>query len=215
MDKEEIQEYVEKAKSESPQRNFRQTVEFIINLKDLNMKDPDDQVDFFVRLPNDMDMERKICAFVGPELEDEAEEHCDEVIPQSNFDSIEPKEAKNLAKEYDYFVAQANIMPKVASTFGKYLGPQGKMPNPDAGSVVPPNADLAPLYEKLQNTVRVEAKDDPVVHVIVGKEDLDDEKLADNAWYIFDQLVHKLPKENNNIKDSYIKLTMGPPVKMS
>ncbi len=215
MNKEELTEFVEQAKSESGDRNFKQTVEFIINLKDVNINNPDEQVEFFVTVPNDLGMERSICAFVGPELEDQAEDVCDEVIHKDDFDDYEAREAKKLAQRHDYFIAQANVMPNVANAFGKYLGPRGKMPNPNAGSVVAPNADVKPQYEKLQNTIKVQAKNTPIVQVMVGKEDLDDEVLADNAAFIYDKLVHQLPKEDNNVGDVYVKTTMGKPVQVN
>lgn len=105
-------------------------------------------------------------------------------------------------------------MPQVATTFGRVLGARGKMPNPKAGLIVPPKTSLGPLYTKLQDTLKVSSKKTPVIQVVIGKQDMDDAKLADNAWFIYDQLVHKLPKEKNNIKDVSIKLTMGKPVKI-
>lgn len=124
------------------------------------------------------------------------------------------KAVKKLAAEYDFFIAQANIMPKVATVFGRVLGPRGKMPNPKAGCVVPPKASLAPLYEKLQNMVRIKAKDKPIVMAVVGDQSLKDEELADNILYAYNQIAHHLPKEEHNIKDAFIKLTMSKPVKI-
>ncbi len=105
-------------------------------------------------------------------------------------------------------------MTAVAATFGRTLGPRGKMPNPKVGGIVAAKPQIKPLYEKLQKTVHVVAKKEPVVHVAVGKEDTDPEQIIDNIQMIYNQLVHHLPKEKNNIKGIYLKFTMSKPVKI-
>jgi ribosomal protein L1 len=101
-------------------------------------------------------------------------------------------------------------MPKVAAAFGKSLGTRGKMPNPKAGCVVPPKgAALKPLYEKLQNTIKISAKTSLMIQVFIGKESLKDEELAENVLDIFAQLEAKLPKGKNNMKNAFIKFTMS------
>jgi ribosomal protein L1 len=103
----------------------------------------------------------------------------------------------------------------VAGTFGRVFGPRGKMPNPKAGCVVPPKKGvLAPLYERLQKTVKVSARKFPVVQLTVGKMDMDDEQLAENIVYFYDQIEHHLPKERHNIKGALLKFSMSAPVKL-
>ncbi|MFC1648495.1 50S ribosomal protein L1 [Nanoarchaeota archaeon] len=213
MDKKVLLEAVKKAKAESSKRNFNQTVEMIISLKDMDMNKPEQQLDFFITTSKSLGIKRSVCALVGPELKDEAKKVCDHVVNQSDFGKLKGPDVKKLAKKHDFFIAQANIMPQVATVFGRFLGPRGKMPNPKAGSIVGPKAPLKPVYEKLQNTIRVSAKKSPVVQVIVGKEDMSDAELAQTAWFIYDQVIHKLPKEHNNVRDVYLKLTMGKSVK--
>ena len=50
MDKEQIQAALAKAKDISDKRNFKQTYDLIINLKDLDLKKTEQQVDFFTAL---------------------------------------------------------------------------------------------------------------------------------------------------------------------
>lgn len=214
MDKEDIKTAVEKVKSLSPKRNFKQTFDLIINTKGLDLKKTDQQVEFFANLHNTIGRPRKICAFVGPELIEQAEKVCDKAILVDDFPKYDKKAAKKLAKEFDYFIAQATIMPKVAQAFGKVLGTRGKMPNPKAGCVVPPNANLKQLYDRLQKIVKVSIKQRPMVQVAIGKEDMDEAQLIDNIETLYDQVIHHLPQEKNNIKDVYLKLTMGRPVKI-
>lgn len=214
MDKKEALAALKKAKEEAKKRNFLQTVDLVINLKDIDLKKTDQQVDFYVTLHHKMGNSHKVCALVGPELADEAKKVCDHVINVQDFGSMTPREVKDLAAEYDFFVAQANVMPQVASNFGRILGPRGKMPNPKAGCVVPPKASLGPLYERLQKTIRVTAKDSPVLHLKVGREDQAEQEVVDNITFLYNQVVAHLPLEINNIKSSLLKLTMGKPVEL-
>ena len=124
------------------------------------------------------------------------------------------KVTKALANDHTYFVAQANIMPKVAQTFGKVLGTRGKMPNPTAGCVVPPKAALKPLYEQLQKTLRLKAKAQPVVKCSVGSEDQNEEEVIDNIMTAYTTVLHKLPNESHNIKSVLLKLTMSKPIRI-
>ena len=124
---------------------------------------------------------RKICAFVGPETYEEAKQVFDKVVLVDEFSQYDKKKAKKLAREYDFFVAQANIMPQIAKTFGRYLGPLGKMPNPKFGQLFPPKgAKLSNLYERLQKMVILSAKKVPLIYVPFGVETMEDEKLAEN-----------------------------------
>ena len=215
MDREQIQSALAKAKDISDKRNFKQSYDLIINLKGLDLKKPEHQVDTFVTLPHLRGKKIKVCALVGAELAEQSKNVCDFAVLSDDFDKYkDKKDIKKLANSYDFFIAQANIMPKVATIFGRVFGPRGKMPNPKAGCVVPPNANLKPLYEKLQKTVRVSAKTAPLVQCAIGSEDTNANDIADNGLIIYNSLLQALPNERHNIKDIYIKLTMGKPVKV-
>jgi len=159
---------------------------------------------------NNLGKKRKIAAFVGPESKEEAKKVMDLVITPDEFKKYSDKKtAKKLAGEYDYFVASAHLMGQVAGSFGKILGTRGKMPNPKAGCVVPPKANLGQVYEKLQNTLRLKAKTLLAIQCVVGAEDMDEEKIADNIMTVYNQLTHNLPNHENNIGKTLVKLTMG------
>jgi large subunit ribosomal protein L1 len=215
MDKKNVLEALENLKKNSPKRKFSQSFDVIIALKDLDFKKSEQQVDFFVTLHHDTGKKKKVCAFVGPELLDEAKLACDKVIMQDDFSKYTKQMAKKLADEYDFFIAQATIMTKVAASFGRYLGVRGKMPNPKAGCVVPPKgANLKALIERLQKTVKVSARKVPLIQLRIGTESMVTEQVADNILYVYDQLIHHLPGERNNIQTVFVKLTMSKPVKL-
>ena len=215
MDKEQIQAAIAKANDISEKRNFKQSYDLIINLKGLDLKKQEHQIDTFITLPNSRGKKVKVCALVGPELEEQAKSIFDSVILSDNFERYKDKrEIKKIANSFDFFIAQANIMPKIATVFGRVFGPRGKMPNPKSGCIVPPNANLKPLHEKLQRTIRVNAKIAPLVQCAIGTEDMNSNEIAENALTVYNALLQILPNEKHNIKDVYVKLTMSKPVKV-
>ncbi|MCK4521967.1 MAG: 50S ribosomal protein L1 [Nanoarchaeota archaeon] len=216
MDKNQVIDALRKVKENSPKRNFKQSYDLIITLSGLNLKKPDNQVDVFASLHYDRGKKAKVCALVGPELKAQAKEACNAVVDIDDFDKYQKdvKLTKKLANDNDFFIAQANIMPKVAGAFGRVLGPKGKMPNPKAGCIVPPNANLKVLIDKLQKTVRISVKISPMLQCRIGNEESKDEEVVDNVMTIYNTLIHALPNEAHNIRSVYLKLTMGSSVKV-
>ena len=216
MNKDELLKIVLEARKASKKRNFPQSFDLIINIKDLDIKKTENQVEFFVTLNQPIGKKKSVCALIGPEMQADAEASCDKFILQENFAAFQKdkRQAKKLARAYDFFIAQANIMPQVAAAFGRALGPKGKMPNPKAGCIVAPKTPLAPLVERLQRTVKISAKASVIIQCMVGNESMKDEQVADNVLTIHEQLVRHLPGEEKNLKSMILKLTMGKPVRV-
>jgi large subunit ribosomal protein L1 len=216
MNKKVILDSIKKLREISPKRNFEQSFDVSINLSNLNAKKAEDKVDLFVQLPHTRGKKVKICALVGKELESKAKIF-DNVVLEDEFlvYQKDKKKVKKLARSCDFFIAQANLMPQIAMAFGKVLGPLGKMPNPKAGCVVPPTAVLEPLLEKLNKLVHLETKNQVILKSVAGLESFDDEKVAENIFSVYDNLIHTLPQGNGNIKSVFIKLTMGPTLEIT
>jgi large subunit ribosomal protein L1 len=211
MNKNEALEVIKNLRKDHQKKKFVQMVDLVINLQDLDFKKPEHQIDFYITLPHATGKKKNIAALVDVDLFDEAKNVCDTVIPLYQFEEFakDKKKIKKLAKQNDFFIAQSTIMTKIAATYGRVLGPKNKMPNPKAGCVVLPKTNLKPLYDKLQRTVRVLARTKPLVQIAIGREDMSDEQLADNLYTVYDQLIHHLPKERNNLKNIFIKTTMS------
>jgi large subunit ribosomal protein L1 len=216
MNKNEALEVIKNLRKDHKAKKFVQMVDVVVNLQDLDFKKPDNQIDFYITLPHSTGKKKNIAALVDVDLFDEAKTVCDTVIPLYQFEeySKDKKRIKKLAKQNDFFIAQSTIMTKIAATFGRVLGPKNKMPNPKAGCVVLPKSNLKPVYDKLQKTVRVLARTKPLIQITIGREDMPDQELADNLYLVYDQLIHHLPKERNNLKNIFIKTTMGPSKKV-
>lgn len=210
MNKEDILKAVKKTREASKKRKFSQTFDLIINLQQLNLKKPEENVNTFIVLPQGKGKKTKVCALIGKELATQAKEVCDKAILKDEFTKYtEKKKLRKLAQEYDYFVAQANLMVDIAKFFGKVFGPKGKMPNPKAGCIVPPKIDLKIIYNKLQKTVRLQTKNEQAIKCPVGTEDMKDEQIEENILTVYNAVLHSLPKEKQNIQTVMLKLTMG------
>ncbi len=214
MDAKQAIETLKKLRESSKKRNFDQSVDMIITFKDIDMKKSENQITLFSALPYAPGKEAKICALVGPEMKEESKS-ADRVILLDEFDRFKSnkKEVKKLANDYDFFVAQANLMVQVAGAFGRVLGPKGKMPNPKAGCVVPAKTNLKPVVDRLKKSVKLMTRTTPMMQCCIGRSSMEDNKLADNATAVYNQVLHALPQEKNNIKHVMLKLTMSKPIK--
>lgn len=210
MNDHEVLDTIKKLRDSSPKRKFSQTVDLIINLKQLDLKKTDQQVNNFMVLPHTRGKKLKICALVDKELFNSAKECCDRVIMREDFAKFDKKSLRRLANDYDFFIAQANVMGEIAKYMGKVLGTKGKMPNPKADCVVLPTANVKALCEKLQKTVRLQTKNELAVKAAVATESMTDAEIKDNVMAVYNALLRLLPKEKHNIKQALLKLTMGP-----
>ncbi|MBI4152340.1 hypothetical protein HY495_01405 [Candidatus Woesearchaeota archaeon] len=210
MDKEHIKKALDELK-QLPKRKFVQSYDLIINLKNLTKQEP---IDLFVTVPHSKGKKIKVAAFVDQQLAGQAEQACDLVIRETDFIKYDPKKMKVLAQEYDYFIAQATLMPKIAAVFGKVFGKKGKMPNPKLGCVVPPNAMIEPLVKKLNSTVRLQSRKGMTLQCLVGKEAQSDEEISDNVLAVYQSVLKAVPNEHQNIKNVTLKLSMSKPVRV-
>ena len=215
MNKEQLLKALKEARGNAKKRNFAQTVELIVNFKGLNLKSVDHQVDFYMSIKHPW-KDTKICGLVAAELNDSSKATFDNTIPAQEFAKYDgkKKEIKQIARQYDYFVAQANLMPQVAKTFGRFFGPINKMPSPKAGCVVPGNANLEQVKERLNKMIRVNVKTFPMLQIGIGKEESKDEDMAEDVMAIYKQVIHHMPAEQQNVKSIYVKMTMGKPVRV-
>ncbi len=214
MDQQNILSALETVKKDSKKRNFTQTVDLVINLKDINIKNPSEKIDLFVHLPKPKTKKQKVCALVDEERLADAKKTCDTVIVKQDFAALakDKKKFKKIVKEHDFFVTQPHLMPEVATHFGKVLGPRGKMPNPKAGCIIPPKVPMEPLIQRLRSVVRLQTKNDAVIRVAAGDEAMDDKDVAENVLTLYNAVVNALPNKEANVDKIILKLTMSLPV---
>ena len=117
--------------------------------------------------------------------------------------------------DFDVAIATPDVMGKVGR-LGRVLGPRGLMPNPKAGTVVPPE-DLARVIEE-SKAGRVEFRVDKTsnLHVPIGKVSFEAKKIYENFAALMEAIKKARPAA---AKGTYIKRvtmtsTMGPGVKI-
>lgn len=204
-----IEQDLEKALKElreGKKRKFDQTLDLIINLQKFNLKK--EAINTVINVPYKI-KEKKIAAFL------ESESKFVETIPASSFAKYKDKKTiKSVVDKYDFFISQASLMPKVATTFGRALGPAGKMPSPQLGIIL--NADeksIKEIEEKVNKSVKIRTKE-ASIKVPIGKESMTDKELLENILTIISGVRKSLVRGNDNIKNIELKFTMTKPIKI-
>jgi len=212
LDKKTITGAVKEAKAKSGGKKFSQTVDMVLNIQEIDMKAPEGKIQEMVELPHATGKPNKICVIASGELALKARKaNADNVVERSDLDNLagKKKDLRKLAEDYDIFISEAPLMALVGRTLGPVLGPRGKMPIP-----VSPSVDITSLMAKHRKTVLVRMRNQPIIQVSVGSENMSEEELFDNIHAILKVLEVKLKRGLKNIKMVFIKTSMGEPVKV-
>lgn len=198
---------VQKALESAKKRNFVETVELAINLKDIDLAVPKNRITEDIILPYGRGKAVHVCVIGGGELALKAKDVADTVIMPEELQALadDKKQAKRVANKTDYFIAEAPLMAVVGKRLGTVLGPRGKMPKP-----IPPGADPSGMIDNLRKTVSVRTKDRMTFHAPVGTADMPAEQIAENIEVLLKRVELKLEKGRMNIASSFVKTTMGP-----
>ncbi len=213
LPKESIQKALEELRKNHEKRNFKQSLELIIKLKDLDLRKPENRLNEVVVLPHHVGKTVKVCVIATGDLALKSKEaKADLVIGKDQLEELakDKKAARKLQSEYDFFVAEAPLMPLVGKTIGQVLGPRGKMPTP-----IHLNAPIADIIDQAKRTVRVRVRDQPVIQCRIGSDELPDEQLSENIQTLFSSIEGKLERGARNISTILIKTTMGHPVSLA
>jgi len=210
LDQKTILGAVKEAKEKSEKRNFDQSVELVLNLKDIDMKSSEGKLQEIVELPHSPAKQNKICVIASGELALKARRaNADLVVERAELEGYAGKkrDLRKIANGYDLFIAEAPLMPLVGKVFGPVLGPRGKMPIP-----VPPTVDIVSLLAKHRKTVVVRMRSQPILYCRVGSESMKEEEITENIQTVLRAIEGKLKRGMKNIKVAYIKTSMGKPV---
>ncbi|MBU3912851.1 MAG: hypothetical protein KKE50_02040 [Nanoarchaeota archaeon] len=187
-------------------RKFPQTVDLIVNLKNFDIKR--ESINLIVSVPHKFKT-IKVAGFLN------AKSKIIDTITKPDFERYKGKFAKKLVKDYDFFIAHASLMPSIATSFGKYLGPAGKMPSPQLGiTAKEEDASIQEIIKKAEKSVKIKTKE-PSLKLAIGKEDMKDEDIAENAMIVYNAILNALPKQKESMRSIMLKFTMTKPVKLA
>jgi len=204
---------LEKVKKASEGSGFKESVDLVVTLVDFDLKKPENRINEVVELPNPIPKNVKVCIFASGDLALRAQRAgADRVLDREGMERVagDKKEAKNLVKSYDFFFAEAPLMPSVGRTLGTYLGPRGKMPTP-----IPPSAPVEPILQRSRRSVRVRVKDQPNIMCRVGTVEMDTKMLAENVQAVMNRVEGRLEKGLRNVKSLSLKSTMSTPIRIN
>jgi len=208
-----LTELVQAAKQpeKNKKRNFNQSVEAIFRLTGFDMSKSGIKVNETVELPEPGARDVKILVLSSGPLGTEARRMNLPVLSREEVERLtgNKKEIRKLVNQYDYFIAEAPLMPIVGRVMGQILGPRDKMP-----TAVPPTGSIAPLVERLRRSIRLRIKAQPVTSCKIGDENMKDDELARNLQKILTSVESKLPNGEKNIDYVAVKTAMGRPVKL-
>jgi large subunit ribosomal protein L1 len=201
---------IRKAIENGKKRNFKQSVELIVTLKDVDLKSQSMKIREAVFLPKGRGREAKICVIGdGDFLEAAKEANAYLIIPSSDLKNLTKKQTKKIASTCDWILVKSELMGVVGRVLGPALGPRGKVP-----ISVPSGANIKALVSRYKNTVLVRIKDQPQIMTVIGTENLPPEDLVENALAVLSLIENKLPAGSANIKQIYVKTTMGIPIEV-
>jgi large subunit ribosomal protein L1 len=196
----------------APKRKFTESVDLIVNLKNVDLSQPKNRITESIILPNGRGKATKIGVFARGDLAIKSQSGgADLIISPEDLDKMsgDKKLIRTTTKDIDFFVAEAPMMPSIGKSFGPILGPKGKMPDP-----IPSSADPTAIIRRLKNTVKVRTKDKPTFHALVGNLSMSAEDIAANIEALLNTVESKLANGSQNIASVYVKTTMGPAVRL-
>jgi len=204
-----LAEVVTKAKEETKKTKFKQSLELIINFKDIDVK-KGFAINEVVQLPK-TNSPATVCVIATGEMSQKAKAaNADSVIGNEELAKFEAnkRESRKFINKYDFFLADTKIMPTVGKALGQLLGPRGKMPTP-----VPFDAPIDAFLARFRTSIKVRTRASLSISCKIGDESMEDSDLATNAFTVLNTIEKKLPNGEKNIKKVMIKTTMGKPVK--
>jgi len=190
---------------------FDETIEMHFRLG-IDPRHSDQQVRSTVLLPHGLGKTVRVLVFAQGEDARIAQDAGADVIGD---DEVIGKIQSEGWMEFDAAIAVPSMMAAVGR-LGRILGPRGLMPNPKAGTVVPPN-DLPRAIQELK-AGRLEFRNDKTgnLHMPVGKASFPIENLMDNVNAVMEAVNTNKP---SGVKGIYIRRavicsTMSPGVRI-
>jgi len=211
LSNQQLAELAKKGKEQARETKFTQSVEVMISLKEVDPKKTDLNINEIVYLPHPTSKQARICFIGSGDLAVRAKNaKASLVMDPSQLENFggSKRDAKKLARSYDFFLADTALMPRIGKVLGQALGPKGKIPTP-----VPPNSPIEAMINRMRTAVRVRGRGSLGVMAKVGDSKLSEPEIADNIVAVVNAVSKKLPNGDRNIRTIMVKTTMGKPAK--
>lgn len=203
-----LSEAVEKVKSFKGVK-FDQSIECVVALG-IDPKQSDQQLRGSISLPNGIGKQKKVIAFCD---DSEVESALQAGATEAGVDELVKKISGGWL-DFDVAIASQKVMGKVGK-LGRVLGPQGKMPSPKNGTVT---ADVATAVAEFA-AGKVEFRNDSGgnIHVVVGKQNFEADKLIENIETFISHIEKIKPASTKGIyiKKISISATMSPGISVA
>ena len=188
---------------------FTGTLELHVDIKVPKDRDPK-SIKGAISLPNASGNKVvRVAVFATPDKDAAAKEAGADLVGMEQL----MKDVKEGKIEFDVAIATPSVMPKIA-VLGKELGPKGLMPSPKNGTVTDDVATAVSEYKKGKQTFACD--DSGVIHMNVGKLDMEDVKLVENVHAGVASIVEVLAKPVDQvIQRIHLAPTMGASVKVA
>jgi large subunit ribosomal protein L1 len=188
---------------------FTETVECHIRTG-LNVRHADEQLRGTITLPHSAGRDVTIAVFARGPKADEAREAGADFVGDEDL-------AKRIQDEgwtdFDIAIATPDMMP-VVGRLGRVLGPQGKMPNPKLGTVT---MDIATaVNESKAGKVEYRTDRQAIVHLAIGKTDMEEGDLLENYAALIDEVMRAKPAvaKGRYLRTITLTTSQGPGVRV-
>jgi large subunit ribosomal protein L1 len=215
MDSKIVLAALQQMRDQSKQRKFKQAVECGINFKGIDFNKSENRIDLSVPMPFATGKgETRVLVFAkDKEFITKLKDKGQKFIAEEEISKISKKDAAKLAEDYDLLLAEGPVMITVGKFLGQQLAPKGKLPKP----IQPTIAAVDAAAKQVKGALRITNKKGkfmPVVQARIGNEEMKNEELSENFLAIYNAVLQVLPGKEQNIKSSFVKLSMGPIAKI-
>jgi large subunit ribosomal protein L1 len=188
---------------------FDQSVEIAMRLG-IDPKQADQGVRGSVSLPHNIGKSVRVAVFAQGDRAEAARQAGADIVGAEDL----AEKVKAGFLDFDVCLA-SNDMMKVVGPLGRVLGPKGLMPTPKTGTMVDMNTDMGQTVREFKaGKVEFRADATGIVHALVGKLSLSDEKLTANIEAFINHIraIKPASVKGHYVRSITLSATMSPGV---
>jgi large subunit ribosomal protein L1 len=191
---------------------FDQSVEVAMRLG-IDPKQADQGVRGSVSLPHNIGKPVRVAVFAQGDRAEAARQAGADIVGAEDL----AEKVKGGSLDFDVCLA-SNDMMKVVGPLGRVLGPKGLMPTPKTGTMVDMNTDMGQTVREFKaGKVEFRADATGIVHALVGKLSLPDDKLTANIEAFINHIraIKPASVKGHYVRSITLSASMSPGVPIS